>query len=310
MAPERATAGSPTQAPSPRLLALLAFGVVSVAFSSIFIRWADAPAMSVAFWRNAMAAAVLLPIALVRHRDEFRSLSRREWSTAILAGALLALHFALWIPSLSYTTVAASTVLVTTQPVWVAVIGRALGETVTRRTTVGIGLALAGAVAISGGDFRLSAEAAFGDLLALGGAVAAAGYFVAGRRLRQRISLTTYVGIAYSTAAAVLAVVVAVSGAPFFGFEPRVWALFVAMTLLPQIGGHTVFNYLLGHLEAGTIAIAVTGEPVVATILALVFFDEVPSWSAVAGGALILAGIYVTISAQARREPVVDVPVE
>ena len=296
--------------PTPRLLLLLALGVVSVAFSSIFIRWADAPPMSIAFWRNALAAAILLPIALVRHRDEFRSLSRREWATAVLAGALLALHFALWIPSLSYTTVAASTVLVTTQPVWVALIGRALGETVTRRTTVGIGLTLAGAVAISGGDFGSSAGSAFGDLLALGGAVAAAGYFLAGRRLRQRISLTTYVGIAYSTTALVLAVVVVVSGAPFFGFTPEVWALFAAMTLLPQIGGHTVFNYLLGHVEAGTVAIAVTGEPVVASILAFVFFGEVPAWPAVAGGALILAGIYVTISAQARIRSVESLPVE
>jgi drug/metabolite transporter (DMT)-like permease len=296
--------------PTTRLYLLLGVGVVSVAFSSIFIRWADAPPMSVAFWRNALAAALLLPIALARHRDEFRHLSRREWGIAVLAGSLLALHFALWIPSLSYTTVAASTVLVTTQPVWVALLGRALGETVTRRTGAGIALTLAGAVVISGGDFRLSAEAAFGDLLALGGAVAAAGYFLAGRRLRQRISLTTYVGIAYSTAAAVLAVVVAVSGSPFFGFAPEVWALFVAMTLLPQIGGHTVFNYLLGHLEAGTIAIAVTGEPVVASMLAWAFFGEVPGWPVVVGGALILTGIYVTVSAQARRAPMLETPME
>jgi drug/metabolite transporter (DMT)-like permease len=293
-------------APLPaRLLALLVLGVVSVAFSSILIRWAEAPAMSVAFWRNAMAAAILLPIALVRRRDELRTLSRADWSTATLAGALLALHFALWIPSLSYTTVAASTVLVTTQPVWVALIGRAFGETVRRRTAVGIGLALVGAVAISGGDFGVSSRAAFGDLLALGGAVAAAGYFLAGRRLRRKISLTTYVGVAYSTTAVILAAVVAVSGSPFFGFEPRVWAILVAMTLGPQIGGHTVFNYLLGHVEAGTVAIAVTGEPVVASILALLFFQEVPPWAAVAGGLVILTGIWVVISGQpeARSAP-------
>ena len=114
--------------------------MVCVAFSSILVRLADAPSMSIAFWRNALAAAILLPIALAKHGDELRSLSRRDWGTAVLAGALLALHFALWIPSLSYTTVAASTVLVTTMPVWVAVIGRAMGETVSRRTVLGIAL--------------------------------------------------------------------------------------------------------------------------------------------------------------------------
>jgi len=291
---------------APRLVALLGLGVASVAFSSILIRAAEAPAMSVAFFRNAVAAAILLPIALVRHRDELRSLGPREWGTALLSGSLLALHFATWIPSLSYTTVAASTVLVTTTPVWVALIGRAMGETVNRRTAVGVGLTLAGAVLISGGDYGVSARAALGDLLALAGAVAAAGYLLAGRSLRQRISLTTYTGIAYTTTAAILAVVVSASEARFTGFEPRVWLLFLAMALVPQIGGHTVFNYLLGHVEAGTVAIAVTGEPVVASVLALVFFGEVPGWSAVAGGAVLLGGIWVVISAQARarRGPV------
>lgn len=289
-----------TERLTPRLAALLALGVVSVAFSSILIRAAEAPAMSVAFYRNTVAAAILLPIALARHRDEFRSLTRRGWATALLSGSLLALHFALWIPSLSYTTVAASTVLVTTTPVWVALIGRAMGETVNRRTVAGIGLTLAGAVLISGGDYGVSARAALGDLLALAGAVAAAGYLLAGRSLRQEISLTTYTGIAYTTAAVILAVVVAASEASFSGFEPRVWLLFLAMALVPQIGGHTVFNYLLGHLEAGTVAIAVTGEPVVASLLALAFFGEVPEWSAVAGGAVLLAGIWVVISAQVR----------
>ena len=289
-----------TEPLSPRLVALLALGVVSVAFSSILIRAAEAPAMSVAFYRNAIAAAILLPIALARHRDELRSLGRRGWAIALLSGSLLAVHFATWIPSLSYTTVAASTVLVTTTPVWVAIIGRAMGETVSRRTVVGIGLALAGAALISGGDYGVSARAALGDLLALGGAVAAAGYLLAGRSLRQTISLTTYTGIAYTTTAAILAVVVSASEARFTGFEPRVWLLFLAMALVPQIGGHTVFNYLLGHVEAGTVAIAVTGEPVVASVLALVFFGEVPGWSAVAGGAVLLGGIWVVISAQAR----------
>ncbi len=293
---------------SRRHLALLALGVVAVSFSSILIRWAEAPPLSVAFYRNVMAAAVLLPLALVRHREELRALSARQWGIALLAGGLLAAHFALWIPSLAYTTVAASTVLVTTQPVWVALIGRALGETVSRRSVVGIGLALVGAVVISWGDLGLSRRAAFGDLLATLGAIAAAGYFLSGRNLRQRLSLPSYTGIVYTTCAAILAVVMLLADAPFTGFEPKVWGLFVLMALVPQVLGHTVFNYLLGHVEAGVIAIGVAGEPVGATLLAFLFFQEVPLWTAFSGGALILAGIYVTISAQSRRE--IEAPIE
>lgn len=284
-------------------LALLALGVVAVAFSSIFIRLAeDAPALTISFYRNAIAAAFVLPLAAVRHGDELRALSRRDWAIGAFAGAMLAVHFALWVPSLAFTTIAASTVLVTTQPVWVASIGRALGETVTRRAAVGIALSLAGAVVISGGDFGLSPRAAFGDLLALLGAVAAAAYFLSGRTLRTRVSLLTYVAIAYSTCAVLLAVAMVGSSTPFTGFERDVWLLFVLMAIVPQFLGHTVFNFLLAEVPASVVAIAVTGEPVGATLLALAFFGEVPRWTAFVGGAVILAGIYVTISAQSRRE--------
>jgi drug/metabolite transporter (DMT)-like permease len=293
---------------SRRYLALLALGVVAVSFSSILIRWADAPALSVAFYRNAMAAAVLLPLAITRHPGELRALAGRQWAIALLAGGLLAVHFALWIPSLDYTTVAASTVLVTTLPVWVALIARALGESATRGTVIGIGFALVGAVVISWGDFGLSQRAAFGDLLATLGAIAAAGYFVSGRNLRPRLSLPSYAGIVYTTCAIILAIVMLVANAPFSGFQPRVWGLFVLMALVPQLLGHTVFNYLLAQVEAGVIAIGVTGEPVGATLLAFVFFQEVPSWTALVGGALILAGIYVTITRQTRRE--LEAPIE
>lgn len=295
---------------SPRQVALLALGVVAVAFSSILIRLADAPPLSIAFYRNAIAAAVVAPLAVARHRDELRMLTRRQWAVAALAGAFLAAHFALWIPSLEYTTVAASTVLVTTQPVWVALIGRALGEPVSRRGLIGIGLSLVGAVAISGGDFGLSPRAAFGDLLALLGAVLAAAYFVSGRSVRRRLSLVPYVAIAYTTCAILLAVAVLAARDPFTGFSTEAWLLFVLMAVVPQFLGHTVFNYLLAEVEASVVAISVTGEPVGATLLALAFFAEVPRWTAFAGGALILGGIYVTVAAQTRRRAAELAPIE
>jgi drug/metabolite transporter (DMT)-like permease len=295
---------------SRRQLALLATGVVAVSFSSILIRLADAPALSIAFYRNAIAAAILLPLALVRYGDELRSLSTRQWTIAVLAGAFLAVHFALWVPSLEYTTVAASTVLVTTQPVWVALIGRAVGEYVSRRALIGIGLCLVGAAVISGGDLGLSRRAAFGDVLAILGAIMAAAYFLSGRTVRRRLSLVPYVAIAYTTSAIVLAAIVVGAGERFAGFPAQTWLLFVLMAAIPQFLGHTVFNYLLAAVEASVVAIAVTAEPVGSTLLAFAFFGELPRWTAFAGGALILLGIYVTISAQARRRNDELAPIE
>ncbi|MBI3647411.1 MAG: DMT family transporter [Actinobacteria bacterium] len=250
-----------------------------------------------AFYRNALAVAILVPAALALHRDELRGLSRGQWAAAVASGALLAAHFALWIPSLSFISVGASTVLVTTQPVWVALLGRFLGERIEGRTLLGAGLSVAGALAIFGGD--LGSSNLRGDSLALGGAAAAAGYYLAGRSLRRRVSLLTYVAICYSTCAAILAIAVAAAGQPFAGFPPKVWVLFVLMALGPQIMGHTVFNYLLSDVPAPVIATAITAEPIGATLLALAFFAEVPPWTALVGGALILSGIAVTVRAQA-----------
>ncbi|MGH2663662.1 MAG: DMT family transporter [Actinomycetota bacterium] len=291
----------------PRQLALLVLGVLAVSVSAPLIRLADAPPLAVAFYRNLFAAVLLLPLAAVRHGDELRSLGRRDLGLLAASGAFLALHFATWIPSVTLTTVAASTVLVTTQPVWAAGGARLLfGERIRPAVGVGIGAALAGAVLISGADFILSARAFAGDLLALAGAVTAAGYLLIGSRLRRRLSLLTYTGVVYSVCAFLLLVAVLVAGVPLAGYERRAWLLFALMALGPQILGHTVFNYLLRDLGATVIAVAVMGEPVLATALSLALFGEVPPLSVVLGGVVVLAGIYVSVTAQTR----VPAPVE
>lgn len=280
-----------------RSLVLLVIGVVAVGFAAIFIRYADAPSLSIAFYRNALAAAVLLPLAIARHPGEIRGLSRRQVGIAALSGVFLALHFATWISSLALTTVAASVVLVTSAPIFTAAAGRLFfGERVDRRVMMGILLALAGTVVITGGDLRLSGRAALGDLLALAGAVAGAGYFLAGRRLRPSMSLLTYVGLVYTICAALLFVIVLAAGDPLGGFDAQTWWMLVLLALVPQILGHTTFNYLLADLDATVVAIAVMGEPVVSALLAVAFFGEVPPWTAVAGGLVLLGGIYVALT--------------
>jgi drug/metabolite transporter (DMT)-like permease len=292
----------------PRHVALLVLGVAAVSTSAPLIRLADAPPLAVAFYRNAFAAAVLLPIALVGSRGELRELVGRDALALTMAGALLAIHFAAWIPSVALTTVAASTVLVTSQSVWAAVGGRLVfGERIAGAAVAGIVLALAGAVLISGFDFAVSTRAFLGDLLALLGAVTAAGYLLTGRRLRQRLSLPTYAGAVYGVCAVLLLVAMLVVGTPVAGYEPRVWLLFALMAAGPQILGHTVFNYLLREVDATVVAVAIMGEPVGASLLALALFGEVPPVSAVVGGVLILAGIYVAVVAQSQPRQVAPV---
>jgi drug/metabolite transporter (DMT)-like permease len=296
---------------------LLVVGVVAVSFSAIFIRLAEAPALTIAFYRTGMAAAILLPPVMLRRRQELRGLSRRQTGIALLAGALLAVHFAVWITSLAYTTIAASVVLVTTQPIFVIALSRVLfGERIRGLTLTGVLCALFGAAVVSGGDFGSVARprALEGDVLALAGAVTAAGYFVAGRHLRQEVSLLTYAALAYTTCAILLLPVVLLSGAQLSGFPARTWGLFVLMAAVPQMLGHTVFNYLLKEVEATVVAISVMGEPVGATLLGLAIFGERPPFTALLGGVLILAGIYVAIISQARgrrvRPDEIPVPLE
>jgi len=280
---------------------LLVVGVVAVGFAAIFIRAADAPSLSIAFYRNAFAAAILLPLAIARHPGELRRLTRGQVGLMVLSGAFLAVHFATWISSLALTTVAASVVLVTTAPIFTVAAERVLfGAQVSRRVLAGILLALLGTLIITGGGLALSGRAALGDLLALAGAVAGAGYFLAGQRLRPSVSLLTYVGVVYAICAVLLLATVVIAGDPLTGFDATTWWMLVLLALVPQILGHTTFNYLLGDLGATVVTVAVMGEPVVSALLAVLFFGEVPSWSTILGGVVLLAGIYVALTSGSR----------
>lgn len=298
---------------SRRHLVLLVVGVAAISTSAVLVRLAsdeDAPAFAIAFYRCAMAAAILLPLGLLRHRDEYRAMTPARWRLALLSGVFLGAHFATWIPSITFTTVAASAVLVQTTPIWVALMGRFIGERPTRRGMVGILIALGGTMVIAGGGFEGGSRALFGDVLALCGAIFGAAYVLCGRSLRREISVVTYTGIVYTTAACLLAVIMLVSGTPFFGYSPEVWMLFAAMTLGPQLGGHTVFNYLLGSLSATVVSIALLAEPVGATLLAFVVLGERPGAVTLVGGAIVLAGVFVAIRAEADATPDVLEPVE
>jgi drug/metabolite transporter (DMT)-like permease len=268
---------------SPRLA--LAIGIVAVSSGSIFIRFAqaDAPSLSIAAFRLSLAVLFLLPLAFGRHYRELRNIAGREWLWLLASGFFLAVHFATWISSLAYTSVASSVALVSTSPLWVALIAWiAWREPVTPAIWLGLTLALCGTIVISLAEARtaISTRPFLGNALALAGALAVSGYWLIGRRLRRSLSLIPYVTLVYGAAALFL----------------------IAAALLPQLLGHSSFNWALGHLPASYVAIATLGEPIGAAFLALLFLGEVPSTLKVAAAALILLGILLAL----RREPVPD----
>jgi drug/metabolite transporter (DMT)-like permease len=272
----------------------LALGVIAVSFAAVLIRLADAPSLVIAAYRLCLASLILAPVAWMNSRQEIRRLARREVILAVASGAFLALHFALWIASLSYTSVATSVVLVTITPIFVAVASYLLfKERLTGRIIAGIFVCLAGAILIGYGNWQISSESLYGGVLALLGALAVAGYLLIGRRLRQGMSLLSYSILVYGSAALMLLVAVLVRGYPLFGYSGDTYIMLFLLAVVPQLMGHMSLVWALRFVSATLVTIAVLGEPVGATILAYLILGEAPTWSEIVGGVLILGGIFV-----------------
>ncbi len=274
----------------------LTVGVLAASTASTLIRLAQAEvgSLAVAAWRLTLATLILAPLAFATRRAELRTLRRREWALALIAGALLALHFATWITSLALTSVAASVVLVSTSPLFAGVASHLiLKERLTRPVVVGLVIAIVGSAIIGVGDAGMGAHRLTGDLLALVGALAVAGYFLIGRRLRARLSLLGYVFPVYGSAAVILMGLAAAAQVPLSGYSPISWLWLLLVALIPQIVGHSSLNWALRHLTATYVTIASLGEPIGSTILAWLLLDEPPTLAALVGGALILTGITI-----------------
>ena len=275
--------------------------MVAVSWAAIFIRLAEAPALSIAAYRLGLSAVPVGAFALARRRAELARLRRGEWLLLTASGAALALHFAAWIASLSRTTVASSVALVTTQPVWVALLSAlVLREPVSLQGALAVLVATAGGVTIAGADIALSGEALAGDALALVGAICAAVYFIVGRRVRPAMSLASYIGVVYTVAAALLLLAALAMGAPLSGFSTRTWTMFVLLALVPQLLGHSALNWALRYLSAPFVSVTVLGEPIISTLLAIPFLGEWPGPVRVVGGAVTLAGVYLAVREEAQ----------
>jgi drug/metabolite transporter (DMT)-like permease len=305
------TGTSPIPRRTTLILGLLA-GISAASTAAIFIRFAQlegAPSIVIAAARLTIASLILAPIALTRHKSGLSRLSRKEYVLALLSGLFLALHFATWITSLEYTTVASSVVLVTTTPLWVALLAPlVLHERLGMAAMVGLILALVGGFIVGlsdactwqGGSLScpltltfLGGKAFLGDFLALFGAWMASGYMLVGRKLRAKMELIPYIFVVYGMAALVLLVIMLGMREKILGLPPLAYLWFVLLALIPQLFGHSTFNWALKYLPASFVSITMLGEPVGSTILAYFIFQETPSWIKIVGAVLILAGIWL-----------------
>ena len=289
--------------------AVLALGVMAVSTAAIFIREADAPALVIATYRLCLASSPLLLIAGLRRTDLTQG-SRERMGLTLLSGVFLALHFAFWISSVQETSVVTSVVLVTLAPLFVTIASKpVLGETPSRAIWLGLAVAVAGTLVMVSEDFGAGGDTLRGDGFALLGAVFAAAFLLAGRRvLYGGGRWFQYSTASYSCAAVILLVIAVIAGDSFTGYSNHTYVFLVLLALVPQLVGHTSVNRTLGHLPAMAVSLAVQGEPVGATVLAALFLHETPSALQLIGALLVLLGVYIGLSR--RHGAAVGVPVE
>lgn len=293
------------RAPVPPGLVLLV-GVTAMSFAGPIVRFSSAPALVIAAWRLTFSVA-LIALVLAFRPQAWRGmrLARGEWLQATAAGLLLAAHFWSWIASLSLTTVSSSVVLVSTQPIFVALLSTAfLHERATAAQWVGIAVAVTGAAVIGWGDFGRGSSALVGDLLAIAGALFVSGYYVIGRSLRQRLDLWLYIGIVYGVAAAAFIVLAAIQPrVQLTGYPAQDWLIFAALAAGPMMLGHTGVNYALRYLRAYVANLALLGEPIGATLIAwlLPAIHEVPGPQTAIGAVMILGGIALGVVRRSQR---------
>jgi drug/metabolite transporter (DMT)-like permease len=295
----------------------IVIAILAVSTASIFVRFAqrEAPSIVIAALRLGFAVVAIAPFALIRYRNELRKLNRFELLLAVLAGGFLAIHFAAWITSLEYTSVVSSVVLVSTAPLWVALFSPLfLKEPLTRPILIGMLLALLGGAVIALGDSCqishglvcpsfsgfLRGDALLGNFLALVGAWALAGYLMIGRSLRSGMSLLPYIFVVYGVAAVALFAAMFASGQRPTSLSGMTYIWIVLLALIPQLIGHSTFNWILRFVPATLVAITTLGEPVGSAVLAYFILKEIPASLTIGGGLLILVGIYVSTRKQGR----------
>lgn len=272
----------------------VAMGAVSTA--AILIRLSDSHPLTIAMWRLIISVVILAPFSLPAIRKDLHLIDRRTFLVLVLVGLTLALHFGLWIWSFEYTTVASSVLLVTTHPLFVAVISYiAFGERLGRKAIFGMVLAFIGSFLIIGGDISFQSDALLGNILALSGGFMAGIYLLSGSHLRKRLSLLSYAFLVYSPAALFMILTVVLFGVQMVPLEAEEYLIFTLLALGPMLAGHTIYNWALKYVSPTLVSVSLLGEPVGSTILAFLILNESPGFGALLGGPVILAGIFMVV---------------
>ncbi|PJE96193.1 EamA family transporter [Streptomyces carminius] len=281
-------------------LFLLVVAVSGISLSAPLIAATAAPALAIAFWRNAMAVGVLTPVALLWHRAELRAMSRRTVALATAAGALLALHFALWLPSLHMTSVASSTALVTTTPIWTTLLLRLRGHRQSALVWAGTGVAFAGVVLLTGVDLSLSPRALAGDALALAAGMAAAGYVLLGAEVRRTVSTTGYTFVCYTVTAVLLLAGCLALGVELGGYSGETWFKLALLTATAQLLGHSLLNRVVRGLGPSVTSTAILLETPGAALIAALWLGQNPPAAVYGALVVIMAGLALVVRANTR----------
>lgn len=285
--------------------AVVGIGILAVSTASILIRLSNAPPLVIGAYRMVLAALLLGPWAIAKSIPEWRTMSRRELLLLLLSGLALAAHFAAWITSLSLTTVSSSVILVTINPIFVGLASYfILHEPVSWRKALAIGLALTGTVIVALGDFNLSGKALLGDIYAIAGALAVSCYLILGRVLRRRLSTLAYVWPCYSIAGIALLLICLLTGQPLFGYSLNTYLWLVLLAVVPQIIGHSAFNWALAYFTPVFVTLAILGEPIGASVLAYFILHEIPPTVTLLGAVFTLTGIILASLDERLTQPI------
>lgn len=295
---------APTLATDSQFLPIavvLTAGIIAMSFAAIFIRLAQnagVPSLLIASSRLVIAALLIMPITLRRHATEIRRINNLDWLLLMGSGVFLAIHFASWVSSLEYTTVLISVTLVTTTPIWTALLEFFVLRVSLRRTLViGLVIALLGGllIGIPSDDATItpSSNIGLGSVLALIGAVTVSGYLIIGRKVQENLSLLPYIWVVYGTAGIALSLIVLFQNIPLLGYTWVGYAAIFASAAIPQLIGHTSLNYAVRHVSATYVSIATKLEPIGSAVWAYLIFAEVPTRWQVIGSIVITVGIVI-----------------
>jgi len=285
--------------PAPDVVRL-GVAVVFISLSGPMIAATAAPVLAIAFWRCLIGSGITGVWGIARRWSSLGALTRREIRLTVIAGVFLGLHFATWIPSLTLTTIAASTALVATQPIWAALIARATGVRISSRVWIGIAIAFSGVIVLTGVDLSVDPAHLWGDALALVGAVFSAAYVSVAERVRKTVDTSTMTFVLYAVSALTILPLVFIFGQQLVGFDAQAWALILAVTLGAQLLGHSMMTRVLSSTSATVVSLAILFEMPGATLVAAIWLGQVPPLALLPAAALILAGLVIVIKAADR----------